>query len=312
MPAREVITEVTPENLQAAIAERDRMREVLDGYATGRVSRTQLPSDAHEYYGRLQKLEPQIEAAHADRGRAEEYDRQMTDAKQLGYDYARELAGYTNEANWSITGLRREAANSRHVIGLAAENVFDERDPKQSMLSADDVSYAYKLGANQAVQEWYFEQKRELQLGRKYMPEQSQDFDQNDFSTQPLSLRLRSAAEDIYGAARHVIAPESGVRFSGETREVITDSLAIRRADLEREAAETAAFSAVEAGAALNYLRGRFEEFNATREAFARQSPALEKDLPPTLQVDEIQVRQVTLEQERSEEKGLAMTMTSR
>ena len=66
--------------------------------------------------------------------------------------------------------------------------------------------------------------------------------------------------------------------------------------------------SAVEASAALNYWRGRAEEFNATREAIVRHHPELARDLPPALEVDEIQVRQRVLEREHRDEKSLAVT----
>ncbi|MBV9082695.1 MAG: hypothetical protein JOZ62_08475 [Acidobacteriaceae bacterium] len=67
--------------------------------------------------------------------------------------------------------------------------------------------------------------------------------------------------------------------------------------------------TAMEAVAALNHWRGRAEEFNATREAIARQHPEIAKDLPAALEVDEIQVRQRVLERERSEEKSLAVAL---
>lgn len=63
----------------------------------------------------------------------------------------------------------------------------------------------------------------------------------------------------------------------------------------------------LETSAALNYWRGRAEEFNATREAIVQHRPELAKDLPPALEVDEIQVRQRVLERERSEAKSLAV-----
>jgi hypothetical protein len=80
--------------------------------------------------------------------------------------------------------------------------------------------------------------------------------------------------------------------------------LEARRAEIDAEWREVVAFSTVETAAALNYWRGRAEEYNAFRETLMRQHPDREKDLPPALQVDEIQVRQVVLEQEMEHQKS--------
>lgn len=82
-----------------------------------------------------------------------------------------------------------------------------------------------------------------------------------------------------------------------------------RRAEIDREWRDVVAFSTVEAAAALNYWRGRGEEYNATREAIIHSHPHLVKDLPPAIQVDEIQVRQQVLEHEREESKSLAIAV---
>src|SRR5579875_3864301 len=174
MPAREVITEVTPENFEAAVAERERMRRVLDNYDSDQRERTLLPPDAHEYYGRLQKLERQIERVHREMQWAQEYDRQMAEVKQRGV--AETVANLGQQsAPATLEHAQQEARLYRRLVGEESERTFDEREPLTSLLSADDYAHAYKLGGNKAVQEWYFEQKRELQLGRKYMPEQSQE-----------------------------------------------------------------------------------------------------------------------------------------
>jgi len=150
---------------------------------------------------------------------------------------------------------------------------FESGDRDSLQLPTDAHLYYGRLKAMEEV----IEAAEIREIGSKTMPERT--------------LESEHSSHDLQGRIRQ------------EVRELLTS----RRSDLEREAAETVAFSAVEAGAALNYLRGRFEEFNATREGFARQRPDLEKDLPAALQVDEIQVRQITLDQVRNEEKGLAV-----
>ncbi|HET6206864.1 MAG TPA: hypothetical protein VFD98_08650 [Terracidiphilus sp.] len=94
-------------------------------------------------------------------------------------------------------------------------------------------------------------------------------------------------------------------RSAAVERSEMSELLETRRSEIDSEWREVVAFSTVEGAAAVNYWRGRAEEYNAFRDALVRQHPEREKDLPPALQVDEIQVRQVVLEQERSEDKSL-------
>jgi hypothetical protein len=84
--------------------------------------------------------------------------------------------------------------------------------------------------------------------------------------------------------------------------------LEARRSEIDTEWREVVAFSTVEGAAAVNYWRGRAEEYNAFRDALVRQHPDREKDLPPALQVDEIQVRQAVLEQEKEQEQTVQVS----
>ena len=91
-------------------------------------------------------------------------------------------------------------------------------------------------------------------------------------------------------------------------REIWRDTLGQRAQEITTGWRAVEVVSAIEASAALNYWRGRAEEFNATREAIVRHHPELARDLPPALEVDEIQVRQRVLEREHRDEKSLAVT----
>ena len=118
--------------------------------------------------------------------------------------------------------------------------------------------------------------------------------------TIPLAWRL--AAETV--AWREGIARKEPQRMERE-REIWRDTLSDRASEISAGWRASEVVTAVEASAALNYWRGRAEEFNATREAIVRHRPELARDLPPALEVDEIQVRQRVLERERREEKSL-------
>ena len=91
-------------------------------------------------------------------------------------------------------------------------------------------------------------------------------------------------------------------------REIWRDILSQRAQEITTGWRAVEADTAVEAGAALNYWRGRAEEFNTTREAIVRHHPELAKEVP-ALEIDEIQVRQRVLERERNEEKSLAVAL---
>lgn len=119
----------------------------------------------------------------------------------------------------------------------------------------------------------------------------------------PLSWRL--AAETV--AWREGISKREP-RMIEREREIWRDTLGQRAQEINAGWHAAEVVTAVEASAALNYWRGRAEEFNTTREAIVRHRPELAKDLPPALEVDEIQVRQRVLERERGKEKSLAVT----
>lgn len=46
--------------IESLIAERDRLLDVTRGYASGEIPSSQVPPDAHTYYGRMEQLEAQI------------------------------------------------------------------------------------------------------------------------------------------------------------------------------------------------------------------------------------------------------------
>lgn len=275
--------EVTRENFQEAIRERDRMAKVIEEYTLGHHDPARLPSDVHEYYGRLQELEPQIERVHREQQSAEEYDRQMADAKLRGYQEA--VVNLSRQPHPEmLETLQRDAAVYRHLLRTEGVRTFDEQSPAQSLLSQDDYFDAYSRGGNKAVQEWYFEQKRQLQLGRKYEMDQAETQEARDGR-----LAFREAVE----VPRVLSAVERAMRE--------------RQLAITTEAAETVAFSTAEYNAAINYVRGKTDGYNETRDALIRHNPGLEKDLPPALLVDEIRVRQVTQDQERTQDIGLAV-----
>lgn len=212
-----------------------------------------------------------------DRQMQQEYDRQIASAKGRGYNESRDyLARQTPPRGATLDDLRTEVVLSRIVIHTKALSGWDERAPEQALFSQEDWTDAYERGGRKAVQERYFEQKRELGFGRKeaHVPE-----------------RTKRQEPDSQAVAKALIEKH----------------LAARRAEFVEESSEVVAFSTVEAVAALNYWRGRAEEYNASREAIVRSHPELAKDLPPALEVDEIRVRQVTLEQEREQDRGLAI-----
>ena len=106
------------------------------------------------------------------------------------------------------------------------------------------------------------------------------------------------SGQRLEGSNTELLRPEREER--SETSQV----LEARRSEIDTEWREVVAFTTVEGAAAVNYWRGRAEEYNAFRDALVRQHPDREKDLPPALQVDEIQVRQVVLESEREQARS--------
>lgn len=228
----------------------------------------------------LGEMDHQAEAILYSELQQKEYGRQMAQAKQRGHDETRlfldtRVTPYFHAE--SLAELQRQSSWARAQSSQKARSTVDEQAASRSLLSQDDYLDAYARGGKKAVQEWYFEQKEQHQLGRKYMPEQSQE------------------------------ATFSGADSEQIARKIVEQSLRERQLAIATETTETVAFSAVEAGAALNYLRGRAEEYNATREALIKHNPSLEKDLPPSLQIDEIRVRQVNIEREETQDRGLAV-----
>lgn len=218
-----------------------------------------------------------VEQQLRERQRTEGYEVQTEDAKARAYGEARAYADRHRPIGKDLEALQLDHKARLGLVGAQAGKTFDEGDPKQSLLSREDWEHYYKLGGNKAVQEWYFQQKRELHLGRKYDVEQTHE------------------------AARPT------VELDDQQRKALEHAMRERQLWITSEVAETVAFSKVEENAALNYLRGRAEEYNDVRDTLIKHVPSLEKDLPAALRVDEIRVRQVTQEQERQEEIGLAV-----
>jgi len=123
-----------------------------------------------------------------------------------------------------------------------------------------------------------------------------------DTTNLPIPLTWRLAAETV---AWRVGITRKEPHMMEREREIWRETLSQRAYEITAGWRAAEVVTVVEASAALNYWRGRAEEFNATREAIVRNRPELLRDLPPALEIDEIQVRQRVLERERSEEKSV-------
>lgn len=119
--------------------------------------------------------------------------------------------------------------------------------------------------------------------------------------------RIERIERQVDAEVRQIQGRSNNLEHAQESNKTIERAMRERQLSITSEAAATVAFSTVEYNAALNYMRGKAEGYNETRDALIRHNPALEKDLPTALQVDEIQVRQVSLEREETQDKGLAV-----
>ena len=122
-----------------------------------------------------------------------------------------------------------------------------------------------------------------------------------DERIQPAEVAIEVKGGQMVEERSRVLEEKRAVEERSETSQL----LKARRMEIDTEWREVVAFSTVEGAAAVNYWRGRAEEYNAFRDTVVRQHPEREKDLPPALHVDEIQVRQLVLEQERELQKSI-------
>lgn len=170
---------------------------------------------------------------------------------------------------------------------------IEQADAAIERYAAEEASRILRLGQQTSARREYLEQLLSTERGHI-----------KDITNLPIPLTWRLAAETV--AWREGIGKKEPRMFERE-REIWRDTLRQRAQEITTGWHAAEAATTVEAGAALNYWRGRAEEFNATREAIVRHRPELARDLPPALEIDEIQVRQRVLERERSEEKSLAL-----
>jgi len=165
--------------------------------------------------------------------------------------------------------------------------------PERDRLAAEEASRILRLN-EQTIE-------RRERLEHLLDTERGHIQDTTNLST-PLSWRL--AAETV--AWREGITRKEPPMIERE-QAIWRDTLGQRAREIAAGWRAAEVTTALETSAALNYWRGRAEEFNARREAIVRHHPELVKDLPPALEIDEIQVRQQVLEQEHSEAKSLAV-----
>jgi hypothetical protein len=224
----------------------------------------------------------------------------------------------TNKAivdNWS--GTRTEERGDQDYLALARLMAANKELARYS----PDVEQVRELWeARQQVDEQIRSlsqvqdfARESYQAGRQYDQQQSAAI---DFSKPP-TLYSREAFEcGVQDQNKERTVPEISKADEGyrgrEEQEAAPERLGVS-VDWLRDEAETIKVQAewaVDAGVAAThaaYVNGRRDAFNELRMDILDGDPGREKDLPPAIQIDEIQVRQKVLEQEQSQENALRL-----
>ena len=280
-------------SLDEIVAERDRMLDAAVRYRRGEVTSAALPTDAHTFPGQTMDANRLIAVRQEEQ---REYDRQMVAAKAYGYRATKESLVAISGAEYGHLELLRSTAESwRRGVENTGEALVDQEFVRYPALSQDDWLDAYRRGANKAIQEWYFEQKRELGLSVRNAQQQDHTTARSEAQKPVLETH----------PDRSAIGATDGAKVIRELVTIMNDEAG----RIDREWHNAKVQSAEQATAAINHYRGQATAFNRLREEVLQRHPEAKKDLPQRIDLEQIRVqRNLVIEQELVERRQAVST----